>query len=340
MKKSTLLILSTLPGIWSCVFNVAHAACEFANGAQTGNVTFTLPALTQALNPSDTSPQKLSTVTLASADLASAMSIASDVAVWAGCTGNLVWTPLLTGVDGTSPDSTGYMSTGIDNLYLYMYAGSNTTGNFGPFFTPGVGGGAWSRSLSSIHSGVPPWSVMGDIVLVLYQNGRVRQGGIIPAGPIAALSVSDGLQIMNMNMSAITVNVLACTLTTPVVDVKMPTKFKSVFTGTGTTSETENFSIGASCDSGIMPTITFSGQTSTMGTDVFAINTGDGQATGLGIQLLHEGNIINQNEAIEVGTTDSDGEVQFPFGARYVQTENTVTAGNVNSTITFTLNYK
>lgn len=59
-----------------------YAACTFANGAKTGSVNFALPALTQSLNPSDTGPRLLSSVTVPAATLASAMGISSTVAVW------------------------------------------------------------------------------------------------------------------------------------------------------------------------------------------------------------------------------------------------------------------
>lgn len=318
----------------------SYAACAFANGAKTGSVNFALPPLTQSLNPSDTGPRQLSSVTIPAASLASAMGISSTVAVWGGCTGNLIWNPLLPAIAGESPHKSGYMLTGIDNLYLYMYAGSQTTGAFGAFVTPAANGTTWSRTLSTIHGTIPPWSIMGDMVLALYQTGPIRQGGIIPAAAIAELQVSDGLQVMNMSMSAITVNVLACSITTPVVNVQMPAFYRSSFTGVGSTTATTDFRIGANCDSGVMPTITFSGQTSNGTTDVFAINSSSEAATGVGIQLLYGGTTVNQNTPVAMNTITTAGTTEFPFSTRYIQTENTITSGQADATITFTLNYK
>ena len=323
-----------------CYHQQANAVCAFANGAHAGSVNFALPALTQSLNPSDTGPRLLSSVTVPAASLASAMGISYSVAVWEGCSGNLIWNPLLPSIAGTSPNYSGYLSTGIDNLYLYMYAGSQTTGNFGPFVTPSTSGIPWSRSLSTIHGGIPSWSIMGDVVLALYQTGPIRQGGVIPAATIAELQVSDGLQVMNMSMSAITVNVLACSITTPVVNVQMPAFYRSSFTSVGSTTAATDFRIGANCDSGVMPTITFSGQTSSGTTDVFAINSGSGAATGVGVQLLYGGSTVNQNTAVVMSTTTAAGTTEFPFSTRYIQTENTVTSGHADATITFTLSYK
>ena len=141
-------------------------------------------------------------------------------------------------------------------------------------------------------------------------------------------------------MSAITVNVLACSITTPVVNVQMPSFYKSSFTGVGSTTIATDFKIGANCDSGVMPTITFSGQTSRGTTDVFAINSSSGSASGIGVQLLYGGSVLNQNTAVAMNTTTAAGTTEFPFSARYIQTDNTVTSGQADATITFTLSYK
>ncbi|EPJ0597166.1 fimbrial protein [Enterobacter roggenkampii] len=335
-------VLPIIAGIFAIFgyLQQTQAACAFANGARTGNVNFALPALTQPLNPSDTGPRLLSSVTVPAATMASAMGISSTVAVWGGCSGNLVWAPLLPAIAGKSPANSGYMLTGIDNLYLYLYAGSQTTGAFGVFATPTTGGSTWSRTLSTIHGTVPPWSIMGDVILALYQTGPIRQGGIIPAAAIAKLSVSDGLEVMNMSMSPITVNVLACSITTPVVNVQMPSFYKSSFTGIGSTTSATEFRIGASCDSGVMPTITFSGQSISGATDIFAINGGTGSATGVGVQLLYGSSAVNQGTAVPMNQTSAAGVTEFPFSARYIQTENTISSGQANATITFTLSYK
>lgn len=340
MTKMKVLALAVAALAWTGLPHDAHGACAFANGAKTGTMNFALPALTQSLNPSDTGPRLLTSVTVPAATLASAMGISSTVAVWGGCTGNLVWNPLLPAIAGNSPNYSGYMTTGIDNLYLYMYAGSQTTGNFGAFVTPGTEGSSWSRALSTIHASVPPWSIMGDMVLALYQTGPIRQGGIIPAGPLAELKVSDGLQVMNMTMSAVTVNVLACSITTPTVNVQMPSFYRSSFTAVGNTTPATDFKIGANCDSGVIPTITFSGQGSGTATDTFAINSGSGAASGVGIQLLYGGTPVNQNEAVVMNTTTATGATEFPFSARYIQTASDVTSGNADATITFILQYK
>lgn len=340
MKKNRFIAMffGAIAGI--CYHQQANAVCAFANGAHAGSVNFALPALTQPLNPSDTGPRQLASVTVPAASLASAMGVSASDAIWGGCNGNLIWNPLTAAIAGSSPHKTGYISTGIENLYLYLYSGSQTTGSFGPFVTPATDGAAWSRTLSTIHSSVPPWSILGDMVLVLYQTGRVRQGGIIPAGMIAELKVSDGLQVMNMSMSAITVNVLACSITTPVVNVQMPSYYRSSFTGIGSTTAGTEFKIGANCDSGVMPTITFSGQTGSNSADVFSINSGAEAASGLGIQLLYSGNPVRQNEAVEMNTIVADGVTEFPFSARYIQTATPVTSGKADATITFTLQYK
>lgn len=318
------------------------AACAFANGAKTGSVTFMLPALTASLNPSDGTPHILSQVRVSAGDLALATGTNTTNSVWSGCSGNLIWNPLRTSIAGNSPGLSGYIETGIDNLYLYMYAGSQTNGNFGAFVTPSTAGGMWSRSLSTIHNGIPPWSIMGDMVLVLYQTGPVRKGGIIPAGPLAELKVSDGLQVLNISMNQIAVNVKGCTITTPNVNVKMEPLLKKQFTGPGSLSPKNNFSIGAQCDSGILPVMTFNSSGSGDDGSVFSLSNPNSEdsAKGLAVRLSYGDTVAQNGQPVALAATVNEGLNNFPFSAQYIQTQESVVAGKADATITFTLSYK
>lgn len=336
MTKMKVLSLAVAALTWAGLPHDAYAACAFANGAKTGTMNFALPALTQSLNPSDTGPRLLASVTVPAATLASAMGGSTTETLWEGCTNNIIWSPQLSSIAASSPNRSGYMATGIDNLYLYMYAGNQTTGNIDGMVTPSTSGSAWSSNSGSAST----LSAIGNIVLALYQTGPIRKGGTIDAGSLAELKLADGLMLMNMTMSAVTVNVLACNITTPTVNVQMPSFYRSSFTAVGNTTPATDFKIGANCDSGVIPTITFSSQGSGAATDTFAINSGSGAASGLGIQLLYSGAPVNQNEAVTMNTTTATGVTEFPFSARYIQTASDVTSGNADATITFTLQYK
>lgn len=315
------------------------AACLFNDGIRSGNTTFTITPRT-TLNPSDNSPRELGRVSISAASLASAMGASSDAKLWSGCSGNLIWSPLRATSSGVSPNSTGYIATGIKNLSLYMYAGSQTSGKFGPFMVPDTNGAPWSRSLSSIANTQPTWGEIGDVVLVLYQTGPIKEGGLIPAGPLAEIKLSDGLQIMNISLGAIEVNVSGCTLSSHTITVGMGGVLQREFTGTGSTVRKTPFIIDAQCDSGILPTMTFSGTSQASDSSVFALTNTENSAKGIGVQVNFEDNPVQNNEIIDLNRTTTNGLNSFPFSAHYIQTDPTVIAGKADATITFTLSYK
>lgn len=330
-----------LAGLSALLFTTSSlAVCAFQTGTKTGSVTFMLTPLTSALNPSDSTPRELGRVVMSAGSLASSMGTSVDKALWSGCTGNLIWNPLRTGVSGKSPAGSGFISTGIDNLYFYLFAGKATTGSFGPFLTPDQFGAAWSRELTSIHGALPPWSVLGDVALVLYQTGPISKGGIIPAGPLAELKLSDGLQIMNMSVGAIEVNVKGCELTTSTINVGMGAVLQREFTGIGSAVRQVPFTVDTQCDSGVLPVMTFSGNQ--VGTDntLFALTEGENSAKGIAVRINYSGTSVENNQILDLNRTTTQGLNSFPFSAQYVQTQSSITPGTANATLTFTLSYK
>lgn len=338
--KVAALIACLAPGI-------AQATCALATDANTGSVTFTLPAMTTSINPSDSGSVEIARTSVSSGDLASAMNMSTSTLIWSDCLSDtLVWTPLRDTIAGSSPASvaTGYIETGIDNLYMYMYGG---TSGFTGFRTPLTTGAEYVRSSTTIGNASVQsltWGTgLGDIYLVLYQTGPIRKGGTIPAGSLAELKLGSGLQIMNMYLNEYTVNVLGCSITTPLVSVEMDRNtFVTSFTGVGSTAGDTSFAIEADCDSGLLPTLTFEGTTDSSDESIFAFtNQGDdGAASGLGVQIKYNGTAITNNVAVNLAQTKVEGATSFPFTANYIQTGSSVGAGNVSTSLTYTLSYQ
>ncbi len=142
-----------------------------------------------------------------------------------------------------------------------------------------------------------------------------------------------------------TVNVLACSVSTPSVNVVLPTVNTSSFTGTGNTQGDTPFTIGLQCDANarINATLNFTQDGDTTNQSVAAV-TGKGSAgiaSGVGIQLLY-GNTPLKNNVLTFLKTSSGGQ-ELPAGAftaRYFQTKSTVQAGTANTTATMTLTYQ
>ncbi|HGM6627007.1 TPA: fimbrial protein [Serratia marcescens] len=142
-----------------------------------------------------------------------------------------------------------------------------------------------------------------------------------------------------------TVNALACSVSTPNVNVTLPTVNTNSFTGTGNTQGDTPFTIGLQCDANarINATLNFIQDGDTTNQSVAAL-TGKGSAgiaSGVGIQLLY-GNTPLRNNVLTFLKTSSGGQ-ELPAGAftaRYFQTKSTVQAGTANTTATMTLTYQ
>lgn len=342
------MILKVKAGVLSLCLatsGIAEATCALASGGTTGNVTFTLPPMTASLNPSDNGPQEVARATISSDTLAAAMNISSGTLIWNNClNSSLSWTPLRDTVAGVSPNNSGYIKTGIDNLYLYLYGG---TSGFTGVRTPLASGSEYTRSTTTIgNSEVQSltWGTgLGDMTLVLYQTGPVRKGGTIAAGPLAEMKLAAGIQIMNMFMSEYTINVLGCAITTPTVSVEMDRNtFVTSFSGAGSTAGETPFAIEANCNSGILPTLTLEGPLDGSDASVFAFTNKneDGAASGLGVQVKHKGSAITNGVAVNLDETQVEGVTSFPFTANYIQTGSSVGAGNVATSLTYTFSYQ
>ena len=136
----------------------------------------------------------------------------------------------------------------------------------------------------------------------------------------------------------------ACTVKTSSIDVTLKDQFASVFTAAGQTQSNEAFTIDLeNCDSSIYENIQtrFEGTQDPYDTSVLA-NTGD--ATGVGVQILDSANTalaLNDESAWSTKSTLTTGqtEISMPFSAQFISTSDTVTAGSVDATATFYLQY-
>lgn len=142
-----------------------------------------------------------------------------------------------------------------------------------------------------------------------------------------------------------TINVLACSVSTPNVNVVLPTVNANSFTGVGNTLGDTSFTVGLQCDAGakINATMNFTQDSDTADQSVAAVTGkgGAGIASGVGIQLLYGSTPLKNNTLTLLKT--SSGGLELPagaFSARYFQTQSTVQPGDANATATMTLTYQ
>lgn len=127
------------------------------------------------------------------------------------------------------------------------------------------------------------------------------------------------------------------------LDVSLGKVAKSAFTGSGSTTTTTRFDIQLKdCPETITSAaITFGGSADSTNANVLAVTPGTGAAAGVGIQLLDKTEnplslyTSSADYPLQSGTTTND----LVFGARYIQTGSSVTAGPANAVSTFTVVY-
>ncbi|GGD10846.1 fimbrial protein [Franconibacter pulveris 1160] len=132
------------------------------------------------------------------------------------------------------------------------------------------------------------------------------------------------------------------TLSSP-LQVNLGKISKTVFTGVGSAATPTSFALQLkNCPAtATAASITFGGTANSDNDKVLALTSGTGVASGVGIQLLDSsGSPLDLYTASADYTLKSGSETNdLAFGARYIQTAASVTAGKADSTSTFTVTY-
>ncbi|MGT8856673.1 fimbrial protein [Enterobacter sp. 186315] len=139
------------------------------------------------------------------------------------------------------------------------------------------------------------------------------------------------------------VTIPACAVTSTNISVPMGDVKRTTFTGIGSTSTAQGFSIPLSCSKSAKVSISVApGASGAFNASTGIINvdpaTSGVKSTGIGIQLLYNNAALPLNVATSVGSATA-GTFNVPLSARYYQTSNTVTAGSANGTATFVMTY-
>jgi type 1 fimbria pilin len=146
-----------------------------------------------------------------------------------------------------------------------------------------------------------------------------------------------------INVSSMTISVLACTLSTPSISVPLGNVQANLFTGVGSTPGTKSFNLGLNCDAGTKVNVSMSGSqnTDTANTSVLALS-GAGNADvakGVGAQILYNNAPLKIGENLLLKTS-TGGVETYGFQARYFQTLAKVMPGKANATATLNITYQ
>ncbi|MEG2734539.1 MAG: fimbrial protein [Hafnia sp.] len=162
-----------------------------------------------------------------------------------------------------------------------------------------------------------------------------------------SLTNSDKGLLFTYNLPQIAIYVLACSISTPSVNVALEPISISKLAGPGTVYGDKTFTIGLNCDANARVNASLSGTQNreSTNTSVMALtNTGfPGVASGVGIQLLYGNSPLQLGKNIILKT--SAGGKEFPegaFTARYYQTQNRsfIKPGEASTTATLNLTYQ
>lgn len=165
--------------------------------------------------------------------------------------------------------------------------------------------------------------------------------GSIPSGEIGSLTAGGIKPFVWMNGTG-TINIVQPTCTTPSKVIPLGSHRQGEFTGIGSGTIPQNFTIDLNnCPAGLAgisyrldPVGTAINNTS----GILALNSGG--ASGIGVQITRQnGNLLALGSVINFLRNPATGNYSIPLRARYYQTQAQVTPGRANSSLQFTISY-
>ncbi len=191
--------------------------------------------------------------------------------------------------------------------------------------------------------------------LEVIKTASVTGSGTLAAGKYTSYdweSGNDPILETFLSANAITIVSPSCTVLSGTnMNVDIGTIKRSDLTGVGTTAGGKDFNIQLQCSGGVSESgfaniyTTFSGNlaTGTTAAQGVLINekTGSSAASGIGVQVLKDGEPLEFSKKYNVGTlqTEETRYISLPYRARFYQYAATTSAGEVESHMVFNLTY-
>lgn len=181
-----------------------------------------------------------------------------------------------------------------------------------------------------------------EYFLVKYAN--ITSGALSAYNPIyvgyTCLGITNGRGLGSISFPAVDIQVNGCNTTTPSIQVPMGTVNSHSFSGPGSYGRSVPFTIGLHCEVNTKVSLTLG--TSGTSDSVLPLNgdTGEQVASGLGIQILYDGNPLQLGTLTNLLNSTTVGVNEIPMASRYYQTGVKITPGAANSVASFTLTYR
>ncbi len=226
-----------------------------------------------------------------------------------------------------------------------VFSGQEDGNNYITYSTGlrGIGYRIWHSRLPltmTPTSGTMQITKTPEFLIQLIKTGSEMQTGTMPLISINMKAPYDGDRtIITLNAQAV-IRTTTCSLLTKDIIVSMPSLDTSVFTGKGTTTGETNFSLDLQCYDGTRVDVTFTPRIpdTQLAVGVLTPTPQLNGATGLGVQILHQGVPVRLAESLVL--QQQKGRFSLPFGARYYQMTDHVAAGPFQATALFSLAYQ
>ncbi|WP_449550336.1 fimbrial protein [Lelliottia amnigena] len=221
---------------------------------------------------------------------------------------------------------------GVGFAICYFSCDSSTAGGWYPFVT-------YNNVLHAtyLEFGNLPWS------FVLVATGEINESGPLTHGEYGEVGLGN-TAVGKIFLTSGTIKATECNLEKSDVFIDFGGLQASQFIAPGTTTQEKSFNIGLTCNAAANINVTLEGQQSGDSSDpsILALsNMGQqGVATGLGVQIIYNGNPLEINKKIPLKTTEGNIIETFPFSARYYQTKSVVTPGEANVVATLSITHQ
>lgn len=183
------------------------------------------------------------------------------------------------------------------------------------------------------------WSLSDYYLRLVVTNNKIGAGQLTP-GLYGRRIIYDRDIFANIYINGGNI-VSVCSVKDDNISVPMGTVYESQFTGAGSNSEEQTFSVNVNCPANSNVYVIMGGNSDPDMTDgsVLALTPGEGNATGIGAQILYDHTPLKLNEKLFMKQT-AGGDESLQFSARYIQTKPSITPGHANATGTLTITYE
>lgn len=235
---------------------------------------------------------------------------------------------------GSTPNTrTAIYPTGVDGIGYRLLHGDNSPSNYMyPFPCCRLSSGTYDFSVSTALQFVKT----GPIA-----NGRSLSSGRLARWLYERTASGNTASVQNYVLAnRVTFVQAACRLNTANIAVTLPTVPSLSLPSVDATTGSTPFRINLTCSAGSRLNIMFDTDAAVPGkTGVIASTTGNGRATGVGVQIVDSGAVpVDFKREYLVGATPQ-GALELTYNARYYRTGTAMQPGTISATATFTLSY-